>query len=125
MVQSIVLCFLFLAAAAAGTLFVLRRRFIARLRQLEDRLTDAPPILEARDDLQPEVVALAERQGAQRSHLAPVVRFEQTGVMWSSPEAKDMRFSACQTMAAVQPGFVWRATFAPAGLVLVADYFGS
>lgn len=123
MFQYIVLGVLILATAAAGAILVLKRRFIAHLRRLEERLAGAPAILRARDDLPPEVIALAERQGAQRDNLASAVRFEQTGVMRSSPEGKEMRFAAYQTIAAVEPGFMWRATFAPAGLVVVADYF--
>jgi hypothetical protein len=123
MLNYIVSGVLALAATGVGTILVLRWRFIARLRRLEERLARAPGLLLARDDLPAEVIALAERQGARPGSLAPAVELTQTGVMWPSPEAKEMGFSAHQTIAASEPGFVWRANFGPAGLVAVADYF--
>lgn len=116
----ILLCLL---ALAVGVIGVLRWRFVARLDGLERQLRNVRQAPKARDDLPFEVAELAARQGGGSSALAVIARFKQTGVMWSAPGAKKMRFSACQIVSAVEPGFVWRARFAPAGFVLVADYF--
>jgi Family of unknown function (DUF6920) len=112
-----------LLALTAGLISASRLRFLRRLRNLEQRLKTVAGATKARDDLPPEIAALAERQGAKRSALAAIVTLKQAGTMRSAPEAKEMRFSACQIISAVEPGFLWRAKFAPAGLVLAADYF--
>lgn len=114
--------FLFLAALIAFWIDIRRRRFAVRLKKFEQRLRKGRQVL-ARDDLPPEVVALAKRQGVEPAVVVGIVKFNQNGALRQSPGAKEMQFSARQTIAAKEPGFVWRAAFAPVGVMVVADYF--
>lgn len=109
-----------LAALVAGAL---QWRFSRQLKRMEMGLAEGRATVTARDDLPPQVVALAERQGVRRDALIAAVRFRQMGAMWPAPEAQAMPFKGSQVMVADEPSFVWTAKFAPFGLVTVVDYF--
>lgn len=113
-----------LGLTAAGTwAFGVRRTFIAKLDTLERRVTAPGPPSSARTDLPPEVLALATRLGARAEPARRYVALSQTGSMWSAPGAAPMRFKARQVIATDAPGFVWRASFSPFGLIMGADAF--
>lgn len=109
------------AGCATSVAFVRRRRVDTRLNGLEARLKRRVEL--TRKDLQPEVLALAERLGASAEGITSFVTFEQSGSMWRSPGGKAFGFRARETISAAVPGFMWRAVMDPLGSVWVADYF--
>ncbi len=122
MLIKVLLGLLTVAGAAAVLVFILRQKFLSQLDGFEAQLRNgASPML--RTDLPPEVLALAERLGARREAPSRFVSFDQTGTMWQTPGGREMPFTASQTIATDVAGFVWRASFSPAGYMLVADYF--
>ena len=99
-----------------------RRSFSAHLNRIEAGLRAIGAGEGPRSDLPAEVLALAVRMGARREGANAVAEFEQSGQMWRAPGGKPMDFTARQTVRIDAPGFLWRATFAPLGVVAVADY---
>ncbi|MEO6378738.1 MAG: DUF6544 family protein, partial [Caulobacteraceae bacterium] len=72
-----------------------------------------------------EVIALAERCGAQRTGIASTqVCLRQTGTMRADAAHPWARFRARQTIMLDRPGFTWRARTGPLGLVSVTDALG-
>ena len=61
-------------------------------------------------DLPPEV-ELARRLGVPDGGGGRLVRLTQSGEMWLKPGSKPLDFSAEQTIAAADVGFLWRAWF--------------
>src|SRR3982751_3172714 len=105
------------AAAAAA-----RLRVAVHPDRLERLLVEAARAAPARDDLPPPVRALAHRLGVRDAAPARLARLTQSGAMRSAPGAAEMPFTAPRPSPAAEPGFVWRARFAPLGTVLVGDY---
>ena len=92
-----------LAAGAA------RRGFHRRIEGLERSLGKASAA--AARKLPPEVLALGQRCGVPASGPGRLVRLTQRGAMWRTPNAKALAFTARQTIAVAEVGFVWRALF--------------
>ena len=73
-------------------------------------------------ELPPEVLALAERCGADPTITAGTrVALRQTGLMRSDAAHRWAPFRARQTMDLDRPGFVWRAKTGPLGCIAVTD----
>lgn len=106
-----------------GAATLARRDFLGRINRLQQTLDAAPPPAAARADLPPEVRTLAQRLGASTSGSGRLVRLTQSGQMWMKPGAKPLAFTAEQTFAVAEVGFLWRARFRMAGLSMgVIDY---
>lgn len=117
---AIALSILVVTAAGSAVVFVRRRRFQAHLAAVERRLNrEAAP--EVGQPLPAEVRALAERLGARGEAPARLAVLRQAGAMRRAPGERERRFTARQVIAVAPPGFLWRASFDPAGMVLVAD----
>ncbi|EGF89948.1 hypothetical protein ABI_43730 [Asticcacaulis biprosthecium C19] len=99
-----------------------RSRFVASFEALERDVRAAKPRTGPRDDLPPEVLALAIRLGARGDSKANFVSIRQTGEMWSTPGKTPMVFTAQQALSLTAPDFIWRAKFEPFGSMTVADY---
>ena len=99
-----------------------RGRFLASLDHLERELAAPRAQSAPRDDLPPEVLALAARLGARTDSKSNYVAIRQAGEMWSAPGKKPMVFTARQSISLSAPDFVWRATFEPLGSMTVVDY---
>jgi len=97
-----------------------RHRFLTHLDALEAALRKTERRENARADLPPEVVALAERLGARTVDIPAFIALRQAGEMWVAPGAKPKAFIAEQTIRVDTPGFLWRAQM---GSVVVADYY--
>jgi len=104
------------SAAALAAAAWARSRFHGRIRAVERYLMRARPQPEIRTDLPHEVVRLAERLGAERKGADASVHLRQTGDMWLKPGAKPLPFTAHQTVAIDEIGFLWQARFRMAGL---------
>lgn len=102
-----------LLAAAIGAAAVVRRRFRARGLAAVRRLESAPS-RPARNDLPSEVEALARRLGARSG--STVARWRQTGSMTLRLGGSHSAFTAEQTAAVGEVGFVWRARLPASGV---------
>ncbi|WP_293908061.1 DUF6544 family protein [Phenylobacterium sp.] len=110
-----------LAIGASVAVAVQAACFDAHLRMLERHVGEGSGDPQARSDLPPEVLALAQRLGAQSSR--GVVTLRQRGQMWSAPGARPMAFEARQTASPSRIGYLWRARMGPGRLVTAADYY--
>ncbi|MGP0095265.1 MAG: DUF6544 family protein [Xanthobacteraceae bacterium] len=101
-----------------------RRAFLGRIETLQRSMEQAPRAFVARTDLPPEVLALARRLGVADDAGGRVVRLTQSGEMWLKPWSKPLAFTALQTFAVAEVGFLWQARFqAMAGVsMLIIDY---
>lgn len=122
MIAPVIGIVLLIAGMAVVVVFVLRRRFAAHLDALESQTRRSAPATGPRADLPPEVVALADRLGAQADGASGFAVLEQSGQMWRTPGGKPMDFTARQTVRVAAPEFIWRAVMGRPVSVVVADY---
>ncbi|MGO9360776.1 MAG: DUF6544 family protein [Xanthobacteraceae bacterium] len=102
---------------------VARHGFRRRIDRLQQSLQQAPAAPGARAGLPAEVLALAQWLGAADGRPARLVRLTQRGEMWLKPGARALAFTARQTIAVADVGFLWQAKFAMAGLPMrIIDY---
>lgn len=121
---SLCLAGLALLACSGGAVALMgNRNSTARLDDLERAVRSGSSSQDARDDLPPEVFALAQRLGARGDVADPFVFFEQAGSMWMTPQGKPTPFTARQTAGVTQSAFVWRAAMGPGSVMRVADSF--
>ena len=113
--------FVSLAVAAVAVVVFLDWRFNTRLERFETTLKQGTAA-KARSGLPREVVDLAVKLGVNAGRQLNVSEFDETGQMWSAPGVAPMNFTAHQIVSTTTPGFLWRATAGPAGLIKVADY---
>ena len=106
-------------AAIAG------KRFGDRMNALDQRLVDSQSPCKQRNDLPPEVAALAARLGADAEHPSRHVAFRQTGTMWLKPDGPPESFTASQRIGTTRSGFVWRGRIGALGKIAVVDAFVS
>ena len=122
MIARALLGVLIIVGLASLSVLALRRGFVSRLDRLEASTREADTPRNARSDLPPAVLALAQRTGARTRGASTSAVFEQTGQMWRTPGGHPMDFTARQTVNINTAQFVWRATMGPGGIVVVADY---
>ncbi|MGO8909009.1 MAG: DUF6544 family protein [Bradyrhizobium sp.] len=109
--------------AVAVVAAVARRAFHERIETLKQSLEQAPTALEERNDLPPEVLALARKLGVPKGECSRLVRLTQSGEMWLKPHSKPLAFTAQQIIAVAEVGFLWRARFRLAGVSMqIIDY---
>lgn len=99
-----------------------RAHFRAHLESLERDVKAGPTSPGPRQDLPPEILALAKRLGARSDNPPPFIILEQSGLMWREPGQKPMGFTAVQTISQRAPDFLWKARFSPLGYLSVIDY---
>jgi hypothetical protein len=113
----------FLGAILVGAMALARRRFLGHIRALRLSLEQAPKAHGVCANLPAEVLALAKRFGVSTGGGGRLVHVTQTGEMRPKPGAKPLAFTARQTTAVAEVGFLWQAWFRMAGLSLrVIDY---
>ncbi len=106
--------------------FSARGRFLLAVARLEKAVQTAKPragtLPGPRQDLPPEVLALALRLGVRTDAEVRFVSLQQAGEMWSKPGGKSMVFQARQSNSLLASNYVWLAAFAPLSLVTAVDY---
>ena len=112
-----------LVGAAAVPAWFSRRRFRRHLDRIAAELSKAGPARDDRDDLPPDVIALAGRLGVPPGGQSDFTTFDQHGQMWPQPGATPMNFRAQQIVRIDAPGFLWRAVTSLPKSIVVADYF--
>jgi hypothetical protein len=113
------------AAVAAVVIVAIRARrgFLRRIRTLQRSLERSPPTSGVRTDLPSEVIALSRRLGGRGDEGRRIVRLSQSGEMWLKPGSKPITFTARQSIAVADVGFLWRPRFRMAGVSLqIIDY---
>ncbi len=117
------------AAIVALWAYTVRGRFLAAVGKLEKAVQSAKPHAGAlsgpREDLPPEVLALALRLGARADAEGRFVCLQQAGEMWGKPGGKSMVFHARQSNSLLTSSYVWLAWFALPSLMTVVDYTAS
>jgi hypothetical protein len=108
------------AAIRAGSA---RQHFRRHLDRIAGQIREAGAARKDRDDLPPEVVALAARHGVSQGVQSDFATFDQSGQMWPLPGGTPMSFRAHQTVRLDAPGFLWRAVTDLPKSIVVADYF--
>ncbi len=102
---------------------IARRAFLGRIETLERSLQQARQEPAKRTDLPPEVLALGHRLVVSAGRGCRLVRLTQSGEMWLKPGSKPLAFTAQQTIAVAEVGFLWRARFRMAGMPMqIIDY---
>jgi hypothetical protein len=95
---------------------IARHSFLGRIESLQRSLEQRRKSSEQRTDPPPQVLALARRLGVPSGGEGRIVRLTQSGEMWLKPGAKPVPFTAQQTIAVAEVGFLWHAR-----LALMAD----
>jgi hypothetical protein len=98
-----------------------RRAFMADIVTREAAVAAGGNAVAPCNDLPPEVMRLAERQGA-TGETCSAAHFSQTGEMWNAPGGRPLRFRARQVVAGHACRFVWRADFEPLSLLTAVDF---
>ena len=88
-----------------------RQAFHSRIETLQRSVEQAPSPSGARTNLPAGVLALAQRLGVSATGGGRLVRLTQSGEMWLKPGSKPLAFTAQQTIAVAEAGFLWRAWF--------------
>lgn len=103
--------------------FTAKKRFVARLDALDERLANVQGQPQARTDLPSAVKAIARLSGVSDEHPTQYVDLRQTGTMWFKPGGTSQSFTARQRNGTSSSGFVWRAKIGPLGAMSVVDSF--
>lgn len=98
-----------LASIAVAVAAVARRSFLGHIESLQRSLEQARKASEPRTDLPAQVLTLANRLGVSAGGEDRLVRLTQSGEMWLKPGAKPVTFTAQQTIAVAEVGFLWQA----------------
>jgi hypothetical protein len=97
------------ASIAVAVAVFARRSFLGHIESLQRSLEQRRKSSEQRTDLPPQVLALARRLGVPAGGEGRIVRLTQSGEMWLKPGAKPVPFTAQQTIAVAEVGFLWHA----------------
>jgi hypothetical protein len=97
------------ASIAVAAAAIARRAFLRHIESLQRSLDQARTASGECVDLPPQVLSLVRRLGVPTGGKGRIVRLTQTGEMWLRPGAKSVPFTAQQTIAVAEVGFLWHA----------------